>query len=71
MGKMLKIGNPKKHIILELLNNINNPLGVFPGTIDFSLDNDNLYIPEENMRSEIWKYSDIASFFQLLERTHE
>ena len=59
MGKMLKIGNPKKHIILELLNNINNPLGVFPGIIDFSLDKDNLYIPEENIRSEIWKYSDI------------
>lgn len=58
MGKMLKIGNPKKHVILELLNNINNPLGIFPGIIDFSLNKDNLYIPEENIRSEIWKYSD-------------
>jgi len=59
MGKMLKIGNPKKHIILELLNNINNPLGVFPGIMDFSLDRDNLYISEDNIRSELWKFSDI------------
>ncbi len=59
MSRLLKIGNPKKHVILELLNNINNPSGITPGIIDFSLDKDNLYISEDNIRSELWKFSDI------------
>lgn len=58
MGKLLKLGNPKVHPIIEVLHNINNPEGIYPGILDFSLNKDNLYIPEENIPSELWKYSD-------------
>ena len=58
MGKMLKLGNPKKHPILQLLYNINNINGIYPEILDFSLNKDNLYISEENIRNELWKYSD-------------
>ncbi len=58
MGKMLKLGNPKKHPILQLFYNINNIDGIYPEILDFSLNKDNLYISEENIRNELWKYSD-------------
>lgn len=58
MGKLLKLGNPKVHPIIEILHNINNPEGIYPGILDFSLNKDNLYISEENIPSELWKYSD-------------
>ncbi len=58
MGKLLKLGNPKVHPVLTFLHNIHNPNGLYPGILDFSLDKDNLYISEDNIRSELWKYSD-------------
>lgn len=59
MGKLLKLGNSKAHPVLTFLYNINNPQGLYPGILDFSLDKDNLYISEDDIRSELWKYSDI------------
>lgn len=58
MGKLLKLGNPKTHPVIEVLYNINNPEGIYPGLLDFSLNKDNLYISEEEIPSELWKYSD-------------
>ena len=58
MGKLLRLGNPKLHPIVEMLYNINNPKGIYPGVLDFSLNKDSLYISEENISSELWKYSD-------------
>ena len=58
MGKLLKLGNPKVHPIIELLDNMHKPKGLYPGILDFSLNKDNLYISEENIQSELWKYSD-------------
>ena len=63
MGKLLKLGNPKVHPIIEVLHNINNPEGIYPGILDFSLNKDNLYISEENISSELWKYSDEYEHF--------
>ena len=63
MGKLLRLGNPKLHPIVEVLYNVNNPKGIYPGVLDFSLNKDNLYISEENISSELWKYSDEYEHF--------
>lgn len=63
MGKLLRLGNPKLHPIIEMLHNVNDPKGIYPGVLDFSLNKDSLYISEENISSELWKYSDKYEHF--------